>query len=995
MAEVITKFKLETTQYDSALRDAANSLSKLSGQLSMAGKDFDKFAQKSVDQARALGQIESGATNVKDKLRDLVNAYNNVAKAYNNLTNEQKQTDFGKAMSQSLQELQGRIKEAKRDMEDFKSGSQNAGNILDQLAGKFGISTKALTTWGAAIGAGAAALKVAKDSFFASEQNIDDWGRTIEMANTTYEAFLTSLNTGDISGFLSRIGQIQQAAFDAYNAIDRLQTMQNIQSPKVAQKQAEVQRMETMLRTGRYVAPIDGRTSTEGLKTGDVLTAEQKKRIADQLASGMKEIAALTKNEVSAATDAINVLYREQAQVLGMSNEEFKKGTASMAAFEANLEKARKYREFEAQHTTRTQMNTSAGVVTQNVRDNVANPYEAYKNWAVFKDDGKLYQRLINEIKNRSQAESQYYSQMGRAYRGINRAEGITPYGGSGNKQLTAPEKAQQKFEQAEKDYHQALEQAALEVKAGTANTAEAKKKELSAAENLWKSIGDAREIYDSEELKKAQEDAAKKVVELGGSVNALIEEQKKAQEAARELTAAQKKAAEANRKMADALAANDYKAYSAAYKQYQTAKAGVQRLGGELPKLDGKKIIYTVEVDDEQLAKLKDLQTDDKTIKINVEEGMVNLPLLPKDDETIHFNVEPGEVNLPDIPKEFDQTVNTKVGDVELPDIPKIYTVTIEAETDQAVRNIDAAVADMNSMKVEIPVSVEKPEPVDVPVNMSYTDNNLSAFIGNLKQELSQAPLGSELYKNLTAQLADANMLANLMQTAVKNGIDAAQFDPQTLFNKIFGENPGDYIKDEKWQEIRKKIEEIIGKPITIDVNTGTVNVENAKGKSAEKGKSDYNKIVGSMSTITGALQQLGVEVPEGFSKTLGILQVISTITMAIQSLAAVTATTSALKAIPIIGWFLHNGGVVHAASGYSVPGNNYSGDMVPAMLNSGELVLNKAQQGNLASQLQDGGNGGNVGRSMATIESDQIRIVLQNGAQAKGITLGEYLGI
>ena len=942
MAEVITRFKLETTQYDSALRDAANSLSKLSGQLAMAGKDFDKFAQNSVEQARALGKIESGATNVKDKLRDLVNAYNNVAKAYNNLTNEQKQTDFGKAMSQSLQELQGRIKEAKRDMEDFKSGSQNAGNILDQLAGKFGISTKALTTWGAAIGAGAAALKVAKDAFFASEQNIDDWGRTVEMANTTYEAFLTSLNTGDISGFLSRIGQIQQAAFDAYNAIDRLQTMQNIQSPKVVQKQAEVQRMETMLRTGRYVAPIDGRTSTEGLKTGDVLTAEQKKRIADQLASGMKEIAALTKNEVSAATDAINALYREQAQVLGMSNEEFKKGTASMAAFEANLEKARKYREFEEQHTSRVTMNTSAGVVTQNVRDKVANPYETYKNWAVFKDEGKLYQRIINEIKNRSQAESQYYSQMGRAYRGINRAEGITPYGGSGNKQLTAPEKAQAKFEQAEKDYQQALEQAALEVKAGTANTAEAKKKELSAAENLWKSIGDARDIYDSEELKKAQEDAAKKVVELGGSVNALIEEQKKAQEAARELTAAQKKAAEANRKMADALAANDYKAYSAAYKQYQSAQSDVQRLQGQTPQTAVKHVVET------------EYKVTSDTL--NVLDSLKNIQGFHLDDKTM----------------------------------------TVTFDDDEAKRKAEELQGYKFEPK-EIPVSVEKPEPVEVPVSMSYTDNNLSAFIGNLKQELSQAPLGSELYKNLTAQLADANMLANLMQTAVKNGIDAAQFDPQTLFNKIFGENPGDYIKDEKWQEIRKKIEEIIGKPITIDVNTGTVNVENEKGKSAEKGKSDYNKIVGSMSTITGALQQLGVEVPEGFSKTLGILQVISTITMAIQSLAAVTATTSALKAIPIIGWFLHNGGVVHAANGFSgtVPGNRFSGDQIPAMLDSGETVLTRAQAGVIANALNSMDNGGNVGRSMATIESDQIRIVLQNGAQAKGMTLGEYLGI
>lgn len=38
-------------------------------------------------------------------------------------------------------------------------------------------------------------------------------------------------------------------------------------------------------------------------------------------------------------------------------------------------------------------------------------------------------------------------------------------------------------------------------------------------------------------------------------------------------------------------------------------------------------------------------------------------------------------------------------------------------------------------------------------------------------------------------------------------------------------------------------------------------------------------------------------------------------------------------------------------------VNGSTYSGDMVPAMLNSGELVLNKAQQGVLASQLQGGG--------------------------------------
>jgi hypothetical protein len=49
-------------------------------------------------------------------------------------------------------------------------------------------------------------------------------------------------------------------------------------------------------------------------------------------------------------------------------------------------------------------------------------------------------------------------------------------------------------------------------------------------------------------------------------------------------------------------------------------------------------------------------------------------------------------------------------------------------------------------------------------------------------------------------------------------------------------------------------------------------------------------------------------------------------------------------------------NGGIVHAAGGFSVPGNSFSGDLVPAMLNSGELVLNRAQQGVLADALGDG---------------------------------------
>ena len=127
MVDVITRFKLETTQYDSKLRDASKGLQAYGKQIETAGKDFTNFSQKAVEAARSLGTIASGANNTKDKLKDLVGAYNDVAKTYNKLTEQQRQTDFGKAMSQSLEQLQVRIKETKQELYGMGDAMKNTG----------------------------------------------------------------------------------------------------------------------------------------------------------------------------------------------------------------------------------------------------------------------------------------------------------------------------------------------------------------------------------------------------------------------------------------------------------------------------------------------------------------------------------------------------------------------------------------------------------------------------------------------------------------------------------------------------------------------------------------------------------------------------------------------------------------------------------------------------------------------------------------------------
>lgn len=145
----------------------------------------------------------------------------------------------------------------------------------------------------------------------------------------------------------------------------------------------------------------------------------------------------------------------------------------------------------------------------------------------------------------------------------------------------TPAEQADAKYDQAQKDYNQALEQAAMEVKAGTITSAEGKKKELQATETLWKAIGDAREIYDSPKLQEEQKKVEAAYTELAGETSAAIEAQKAAEKAARELEQAQKRLADAQNELAEAQATGDLKKIYAAEKKVETAQVQVDARTG------------------------------------------------------------------------------------------------------------------------------------------------------------------------------------------------------------------------------------------------------------------------------------------------------------------------------------------------------------------------------------------------------------------------------
>jgi hypothetical protein len=87
-------------------------------------------------------------------------------------------------------------------------------------------------------------------------------------------------------------------------------------------------------------------------------------------------------------------------------------------------------------------------------------------------------------------------------------------------------------------------------------------------------------------------------------------------------------------------------------------------------------------------------------------------------------------------------------------------------------------------------------------------------------------------------------------------------------------------------------------------------------------------------------------------------------------------------------LGTMMSTISTIHSATGYAeggiVEGNTYSNDQIPAMLNAGEVVLNRAQAGVLASAIQDNGGGG--GYQPSHISGEQIYIAMNRYTRRTG---------
>lgn len=99
------------------------------------------------------------------------------------------------------------------------------------------------------------------------------------------------------------------------------------------------------------------------------------------------------------------------------------------------------------------------------------------------------------------------------------------------------------------------------------------------------------------------------------------------------------------------------------------------------------------------------------------------------------------------------------------------------------------------------------------------------------------------------------------------------------------------------------------------------------------------------------------------------------------ITAIAAIGAMTAAFASLPKF----ENGGIV-GVNGGIIPGASFSGDKILARVNSGELILNRAQQKNIASQLVSGGGTSRVDVNVVgRISGRDLELVMEKRNQFK----------
>ena len=992
--DVITRFRLETTQFDSKIKSAAKGLSEYTKAASNAGKEFQKFTKDNVAAAQALGKMATSSQDAKGKVKELVGAFNEAAKAYNALTKEQQQSDFGKAMAASLTQLQQRIRETKAEMQSMGNVSKSIGGgfsgVMGNMSKVLGVSPAMLTGIGAAAAAFAGLKEVIGGNISTAmgfEKSMSQLSSLTGMVGKDLEKLkeyaidlgsTSTLTASQVADAFRLIGSQQPQLLASGEALKEV-TQYAITLSEAAgiDLQTAAQTLSTSINqmggdsnnAARYVnvlAAASQKGAGDIAWLGEAITksATAAKAVGtdyEELVANLEQLAKAGFDASTAGTALRSIIMNLEKQ----ANQDFKPSIVGLTQAFENLGKANLdivgYQQIagkmfasqamalanaaeEAKNMTVAITGTSTA--TEQAATNTANLDGSLKALASAWEGLNLHINSSNGLlKDSVDWLKDVVTWVDKAISGMNKyakrkAEMNNESAGGGNTKIdrmitnlsgTSDSLKSSVYNQQLEQFNRYINKKEAELNK-TRNT-----KDVWAWETLEKNskigqltqdIGAAKQMLDEykQRAKSVMQSVTKSAQTNGtGSPTITIDVDVDSEEATKSIKDLQEEIKKLKKLRDDAANAGNTKLRDQYNTQIKSVQSQIKAMRGTGSTTNHKVTVVPIEGSiDAQTKKVQDLQ----------------------------------------------KAWRAAADDKSREDIKK--------QIDEAQRTLDLMTGKIKAMpKIDIKFDGLAPNGL---TGKARTPEDLQQGAVKMKQAV-------KLEIDQEASKVDAETLKTLMKDAIQNGINGMDLQFGILGDKI---GKGIDIPDDSWQGILDQynaLREMIGEePIVINFKTGKIDkVVNETEK--------LKKTIGTTAQVVGTIGQAFNAIEDPAAKVAGtVAQAIANIAMAYSDALAKDQTTKfniwgfiAAAAASTIS-MATTIAAIHSQTGYAeggiIKGNTYSGDMIPANggsigLNAGEVVLNRAQSGVLASQLEGSAGGFRNGQIVGRIEGEKIVLV------------------
>ena len=151
--ESVIYLKVESKFYDDKIKRATEGIKHFEEECRTAGKSLDQADKKTLDYVKALGDMGTVAKTAKGQLREYTNALNDLTSTYKAMSDAEKNSEFGKAMSASIEQikvkaadLQDQIGDLNEELKHMASDTAFTDGI-NLMTRTIGASASAIVAW--------------------------------------------------------------------------------------------------------------------------------------------------------------------------------------------------------------------------------------------------------------------------------------------------------------------------------------------------------------------------------------------------------------------------------------------------------------------------------------------------------------------------------------------------------------------------------------------------------------------------------------------------------------------------------------------------------------------------------------------------------------------------------------------------------------------------------------------------------------------------------